>query len=148
MPSTVRGFTLIELMITVAIIGILASVALPAYNDYVLRGKMTEATATLADLRFQMERYYQDNRRYTVAVGSSDCGVPAPAAPAVKYFSYECTAPGGDQTFEWTAIGVASENMDGFSFSIDEGNNKLTTAFRDASGLPKQCWMTKKGDAC
>ena len=148
MPSTARGFTLIELMITVAIIGILAGVALPAYNEYVQRGKMAEATSTLADLRFQMERYYQDNRRYTDAAGSTDCGIPAPAPPAVKYFSYECIAAGGDQTFEWTATGVASENMDGFSFSIDEGNNKLTTAFPGASGLPKQCWMSKKGDLC
>ena len=148
MPTSVRGFTLIELMITIAVIGILAGVALPAYNDYIRRGKITEATSTLADLRFQMERYYQDNRRYTDAPGSADCGVPAPTSPAVKYFSYACDASGGDQTFVWTATGLASQNMAGFSFTIDEGNNKVTTGFPDAAGLPAPCWLTKKGDSC
>src|SRR5690606_1858627 len=59
-----RGFTLIELMITVAIIAILAAVAVPSYQDYVRRGKVTEATATLAQFRIKMEQYFQDNQTY------------------------------------------------------------------------------------
>ncbi len=58
------GFTLIEMMITVAIVAILASVALPSYSEYVLRSKTEEATSGLAELRVRMEQYFQDNRKY------------------------------------------------------------------------------------
>jgi len=148
MLNRLQGFTLIELMITIAIIGILSSIALPAYNDYVKRGKLTEATATLSDLRFQMERYYQDNRRYMTAVDGDTCGVPEPGSPDVKYFTYTCEPGDSDQTYVWTATGKAAEGINGYEFTIDEGNNKQTTAFPDAAGLPAGCWLKKKGDTC
>ena len=146
MKNRSLGFTLVELMITVAIIGILASIALPAYNDYVRRGKLTEATSTLAGLRFQMERYYQDNRRYATVAGGAVCGS---AMPVIKYFTYACdVTTGGDQTFVITATGVAAQGMSGYAFTIDEGNVKQTTAFPGATGLPKNCWVTKKAESC
>src|SRR5579864_6901524 len=64
-PGLTRGFKLIELMITVAIVAILAAIALPSYRDYVLRGQITQATNALSTLRANMERQYQDNRQYT-----------------------------------------------------------------------------------
>ena len=70
-----KGFTLIELMIVVAIIGILATIALPAYSNYVRSGKATEATSTLASARVQMEQHFQDNRTYV--------GGPCPAAGSI-----------------------------------------------------------------
>ena len=51
-----RGFTLIELMITVAVIAVLSAIALPSYTDYVTRSKLAEAYAHLADLRVKMEQ--------------------------------------------------------------------------------------------
>lgn len=149
MKRITKGFTLVELMIVVVIIGVLASIALPAYNDHVRRGKMAEATSTLADLRFRMERYYQDNRRYATASGGTDCGAVMPVSPAVKYFAYTCdVTTGGDQTFVITATGDAGEGMSGYTFTIDEGNVKQTTTFPGATGLPKNCWMTKKTESC
>ena len=69
------GFTLVELMIVVAIIAILAAIAVPSYNDYVTRSKLQEAHTNLAAARVNMEQYYQDNRVYTTAPGSGACGI-------------------------------------------------------------------------
>ena len=63
-----KGFTLIELMIVVAIIGILASIAIPQYSDYVKRGKAAEATSNLATLRIKMEQCFQDNLNTAVSL--------------------------------------------------------------------------------
>jgi type IV pilus assembly protein PilE len=60
-----RGFTLIELMITVAIVAILAAVALPSYQSYVMRSKRADAKNALLDLASRQERYFSINNAYT-----------------------------------------------------------------------------------
>lgn len=127
-----QGFTLIELMIVVAIIGLLASIALPAYTDYVKKGKAAEAPATLADLRVKMEQYYQDNRTYA--------GGPCETAAATAYFTYAC-AP-DETTYTITATGIG--DMSTFSFSVDQNNTKASTY----DGVSGACWLTGKGAAC
>jgi type IV pilus assembly protein PilE len=59
------GISLLELMIAVAIVGILAGIALPAYSDYVLRGKRAEGKAFLSEYAAREERFYSDNNQYT-----------------------------------------------------------------------------------
>ncbi len=139
------GFTLIELMVTVAIIGILAAIAIPNYSAYVQRGKITEATSTLAEQKVTMERWYQDNRNYGST--ASACG---PTLPVANSFTYSCNWGGGgtNQSFIITATGNADSGMSGFAFTIDHNNAKGTTAFPGATGLPKVCWISKKSDAC
>jgi type IV pilus assembly protein PilE len=156
-----KGFTLIELMITVAIVAILASIALPSYNDYVLRGKFTEATGNLADLRVKMEQAYGDNRRYNDPVlGVGICGIPGGIAPGVsdaRYFTYVCASstpnPIGDQQYVLTANGVAAQGLGGISFTVDFRNVKATVV---TPGSPMQskgysgaaCWVRKKPSDC
>ena len=64
MSLKLSGFTLIELMITVAILAIVAAVAIPAYTSYVDRGKRAEARTALLDIAARQERYYSNNRQY------------------------------------------------------------------------------------
>src|SRR5689334_7842568 len=113
-----KGFTLIELMVTVTVIAILAAIALPSYNDYVTRSKFAEATGNLADLRVKMEQYYADNRRYSTVAAGGICGIPGgntPAAADSRYFTYTCASTNpnamGDQQFLLTATGVAAQSL-------------------------------------
>jgi len=62
-----QGFTLLELLVVLAIIGILSAIAIPAYRDYVIRGKIMEATSNLGDMRIKLEQFYQDNRTFVGA---------------------------------------------------------------------------------
>ncbi|MDD2928595.1 MAG: type IV pilin protein [Sideroxydans sp.] len=138
-----NGFTLVELMIVVVIVGILASVALPAYQDYVIRGKLSEATSGLADARVKMEQHFQDNRKYGDA-GGTVCPTAIPASST--HFNYTCSTPSTD-TYVITAIGISPLND--FSFTIDETNTKRTTSLRTGWGsTPANCWITSKGGAC
>lgn len=145
------GFTLIELMITVAVVAILAAIALPSYNEYVIRGKLMEATSTLADLRVKLEQYYQDNRHYSST--ATDCpGVAMPTPPAVKHFAFSCNwATGGDnQFFTVTASNVADQGLGtagSYTFTINQANVRATTAYPGAT-VPKACWINKKGESC
>ena len=132
-----RGFTLIEIMVVVAIIGILASIAVPSYTNYVKQGKAAEATANLASLRIQLEQYYQDNRTY---VG----GLCAPANGA-KYFDYDCSVAPSAVAYTLRARGKAAEKMGNFTFTVDQSNAK-TSSF-DGSATAN-CWLNSKGGTC
>ena len=109
--SSQGGFTLIEILTTVMIIGILMAIAIPQYSEYVRRSTVVEAITTLSDLRVKMEQYYLDNRNY----GVGGCGVAMPTAPAVKYFSLGCNSAG--QTYTITATGTAGAALGHAIFS-------------------------------
>ena len=134
--SLQKGFTLIELMIVVAIIGILATIAMPSYTDYVLRGRAAEATSTLANARVQIEQYFQDNRTY---VGFLTC------PPNGQFFTYNCALAAN--AYMLTANGIAGQNMAGFTFAIDQ-NNLRTSTFQGVTPAPNTCWLTKKSTTC
>ena len=144
------GFTLLEVLVVTAILGILAGLALPAYRDYVRRGSIPEATAALSDYRIKMEQYYQDHRNYGSG-GKCANDSPAPAwndfSPAgKKNFSYECTSEAtAGQDFTLKAIGGSSTVVAGHTYELTSSTSK-TTSFKGES-VDKNCWVVR-GDEC
>ena len=156
-----QGFTLIELMITVAIVAILAAIAVPNYTDYITRSKFTEAHGMLADLRVKMEQYYQDNRRYNATGVAGTCGIPGGNAPTVqgaKYFTFACGSTNanaaGDQQFTLTASGIVGSSLEGIAFTINHANARATTVSASTPMADKGyaantgCWVLKKPSQC
>lgn len=139
-PST--GFTLIELMIVIAIVAIIAAIALPAYNDYVTRSKLTEAHNGLADFRVRMEQYFQDNRTYDAG---GACGLDPATVEASTYFTFTCA--GTATTYTATATGTGQ--VSAFAYTINETNTRVTTAVKPGWGAAgTTCWVVRKGGAC
>lgn len=135
--STMSGFTLIELMVVVVIVAVLASIALPSYNDYVARGRIAEATSALANKRARLELFYDNNHTYQDA---PDC---ASDTASSKHFTFSCTA--SDAT-SYTLRALGSGAMSGFTFTIDQTNTKKTSA--SPWGTSNTCWITKRGETC
>jgi len=128
---TQKGFTFIEIMIVVAIIGIIASVALPSYIDYVRRARATEATSVLADMRIRMEQYFQDNRSYV----GGPCA--APAGTTTTFFAFSCSA--GPTATTYTLSAAGSGDMAAFSYTVDQTNAKTSTTNTGGGS----CWTTE-----
>jgi type IV pilus assembly protein PilE len=128
-----KGFTLIELMIVVAIIGILAAIVVPSYHEYVQRARATEATSALADMRIRMEQYFQDNRTYV----GGPCA--APAGTNTTYFGFACSAGPTATTYTLAATGVG--DMAAYTYSVDQNNAK-------SSSFNAACWSIKTDGHC
>jgi type IV pilus assembly protein PilE len=148
-----RGFTLIEMLITVAVVAILAAVALPTYTDYITRSKIVEATSNLTDMRTRLEQYFLDSRQYPASCIAPAVG-PAPATkiylPASsKYFTVTCVLTA--TTYTVTATGKATQAMGGFVYTIDQGNNRKTTGLPSGwsgAGAGSTCWISRKNGDC
>ena len=139
-----RGFTLIEVMITVAIIGILAAIAVPNYRDYVLRGQIVEAHNALSAMRANMERHFQDNRDYR-SIGTtfiSPCRVDE-AKRRAGTFLLTCSGTDLAQTtYRLTATG--SGPTANFVFTVDHQNVRATTGVGAGWTQCTTGWTTKK----
>ena len=146
--SASSGFTLIEVMITVAIVAILASVAIPSYRDYAIRGRIPDATAGLAAKRVKMEQWYQDARTY---VGATAGDVDTNSS---KYFDFSTKNDANVDTRSatgYTLYARGKGSMASFTYTVDQSNARSTTIGSSGpSGWTgsASCWVTKQGGQC
>ena len=138
--STQRGFTLIEVMIVVAIVAILASIAIPSYSEYIKRGQIVEGITPLADMGAKMEQFYQDNRTYEGACDSRIAAKPAETAR----FAYECDEHKSRYTVKATGKGP----MNGFAFVLTHEGARNTASTPAGWTKGSGCWSTRKSGAC
>ena len=139
-----RGFTLIELMITVAVIAILAAVALPSYNEYTRRGRLTEAFNQLTALALALEQYNQDNRSYVGACAASG-NAALPAATANFTFSCPTLAATG---YTIQAAGKAGSPAAGFTYTLTQAGSRATPAVPAGWTSSAACWVNSKSGSC
>ncbi|WLI91495.1 type IV pilin protein [Massilia sp. R2A-15] len=135
-----NGFSLIEVMIAVAIIGLLMGVALPSYNDYVLRGRLTEAYSALATVQPNAEQFWANTRSYASFDTSS--GVFPAATPNFTY-----ALSGATQT-AYTVTATGRARAAGFVYTIDQQGNRATTAVPAGWTTSTTCWVDRRNGQC
>jgi len=136
MQQRQSGFTLIELMLAVAIVGILTAVALPSYSSYVLRTRLAEAHSTLAATQPQLEQFWSNTHSY-----AEFDKVPAPTTN----FTYELKdADAAGYTLVATGRAAAAS----FVYTIDQAGRRATTGAPADWTKRSDCWVDRKAGTC
>jgi type IV pilus assembly protein PilE len=126
-----QGFTLIELMVTVAIVAILAAIAYPSYVSYAVRNNRAAAQSALMDIAQRQQQYLLDNRAYTCDLTATGLKVTLPGN-VTKYYTAAITMPPGTCalpptppafTATLTPVAGSSQAADG-NLSIDQAGTK------------------------
>lgn len=120
-----RGFTLIELVLAIVVLGVLASIALPAYQDSIRKTRRSEAFSAIATLQQSQERWRGNNPKYATQL--SDLGWPSTTTPNGLYTVSLATPTGDDGS---TSYIVSAVGTDGSSQAADKSCRKLSVRVR------------------
>lgn len=135
-----QGFTLIELMITVAVIGILAAVALPSYQEYVRRANRAEAKVTLLENAQFLERNFTELNRYHTDADGDPVNLPASQSPRDGTALYSVVLDATATTYRISAIPVAGKSMDNDACGTLTLNQVGQKSVEGASLAASVCW--------
>lgn len=138
MRAMQRGFTLIELMIVVTIIGLLAAVAIPGYGQYVRRAHRSEGMATLSALAAAQEKYYLSNNSYTTVLAD----LKIAATTEHGYYDIKITAADASGFTATAAPGATSpqlEDEDCQVFTINSAGSR-TAKSASSADTSSTCW--------
>ncbi len=143
-----RGFTLIELMIAIAIIAILAAIAIPNYSEYVRRGRVTEAISALSGMRVKMEQYFQDNRELCRCLRDQH-GRPAADVGDTSLTPARCSPAPPIRNTRSRRPETPAPAWQGFQYSLTETNARSTIMVAP-SNWPSNanCWVLKRDGSC
>ena len=134
------GLTLIELMVVLAIIGILSAIALPSYRDYVMRGRLAEAFSALSTVQPNAEQFWSNTRSFANFDTASNV-FPA----STPNFTYALSgATNAAYTVTATGRGAAAD----FVFTINQQGSRATTRVPTGWTANASCWVDRRGGQC
>lgn len=126
-----RGFTLIEAVVVMAVAAILAAIAIPNYSEYVMRGHRSAVQAFISDVASRQSQFFVDRRNYAATVAALN--MAAPADVALRYAVAVAVVAGPPAGFQVTATPIGSQATDRCGLlTIDQAGNRTAIANR--------CW--------
>jgi len=128
-----KGFSLMELMASMAIVGILAAVAVPSFIDYSRKGNRSDGLSSLLSIRLAQEKWRSTRTSYTATLGSG--GLSFPASSDLGHYTLSITAANATSfTATATATGNQADDTDCAVISINQSGPIANTA------QEKECW--------
>ncbi|MBF0127130.1 MAG: pilin [Magnetococcales bacterium] len=129
------GFTLIELMIVIAIIGVLAAVAIPAYQDYIARAQASEGVSLMAGLKTAVSEAYQDSGTMPTLASLSGVQTSGKYVSAITFTTSAGSSLTINAAYKATGVnaGIASTNL---QLSTTDGGKTWTCASATTNGIP------------